>query len=148
MFLCGQAAECEVSFIIRSINIICQSTRRHTQDNRHLHTLRHMFMVEMINKVSTSQWNSPTLWIHRLTAIVLVPGWRGNGGSVWSYCSPVTFLNNDPSSASVHETAHCFLSCSSLNMYSSFLTSWLKAYSYMTWRNPNSFFAEDNVTVW
>jgi hypothetical protein len=31
-----------------------------------------------------------TGWIQGLAAGLLVLGWRGNGGSAWSYCSPVT----------------------------------------------------------
>jgi len=178
-------------------------------------------------KVSTAQCNSCTGWVQGLTVVWIVPGWRGNGGSVWSYCSPFTFAwiycspvtarwiycspvtalwinfspltppyvtalqlhppevtavllhplkllrsctalwsnfspvipfcnycspvtspSNNPNNTPVHNTFHFLLSHSPLNMYSSFLTSWLKAYSCITWRNPHCFFAKDNITVW
>jgi len=33
-------------------------------------------------KVSTAQFNNCTGWIEGLVVVLLVPGWRGNGGSV------------------------------------------------------------------
>jgi len=41
-------------------------------------------------KVSTVRCNNCTGWIERLTAVLLSLVWRGNGGSVWNYCSAVT----------------------------------------------------------
>ena len=41
-------------------------------------------------KVSTAQCSNCTRWLQGLTAILLIMGWRGNGGSVCRYWSAVT----------------------------------------------------------
>jgi len=43
-------------------------------------------------KVSIAQCNISTGWIEGMTAFLLKLGWRGNGGSVWRYCSAVTLI--------------------------------------------------------
>jgi len=52
-------------------------------------------------KVFTAQCSKCTGWIQGLTAVLLVLGWRGNGGSVWSYCSAVTLKRLQHSAVTV-----------------------------------------------
>jgi len=59
--------------------------------------------------VCISECNNRTRWTNGLTAVLLLPGWRGNGGSILGYHSSLTSLNNDPSSTLDHNTVHSFV---------------------------------------
>lgn len=61
-----------------------------------------VLVVEKI-EVSTSQYNNRTCWVYGLNAILLVPVWRRNGCSAWSYCRSVTSFNNDTSNTIDHK---------------------------------------------
>jgi len=66
MLLRGQTAECED----RIYGVTSQITGIFTSLN------------VCIGKVSTAQRNNRKGWIEEMTAVLLVLGWRGNGGSV------------------------------------------------------------------
>ena len=65
-----QTADCEVSTSVPNLIFVYQNARRHITDIKHLNTPKYNFILLIIIKFA----NITMLWIHGLTAMLLVQG--------------------------------------------------------------------------